>query len=59
MRALLPWIKINDNDRYARHLSDFSAVLDNVPKEQADYMESGLIAQSLSENPYSHVALDI
>lgn len=59
LKLMLPWMQIYDNDRYGRHLPDFVAVLDDLPAEQAAFMEDGMFAQSMTGNPYSCVALDI
>ena len=56
---MLPWMQIYDNDKYGRHLPDFTAVLDTLPLDQAAFMESGMFAQSMTGKPYSCVALDI
>ena len=59
LKLMLPWLQIYDNDKYGRHLPDFTAVLDNLTVEQARFMENGMFAQSLTGKPYSSVALDI
>lgn len=59
LNLMLPWIHIYGNDRYGRHLPDFIAVLESLPLIQTQFMESGIIAQSMTGKPYSCVALDI
>ena len=59
LKLMLPWIQIYDNDKYGRHLPDFTAVLESLPPSQAEFMESGMFAQSMTGKPYSSVALDI
>lgn len=59
LKLMLPWMHIYDNDRYGRHLPDFIAVLESLPQIQADFMESGMFAHSMTGKPYSCVALDI
>ena len=59
LNLMLPWMRIYDNDKYGRHLPDFTAVLDTLPEDQAAFMESGMFAQSMTGKPYSCVALDI
>ena len=59
LKLMLPLMQIYDNDKYGRHLPDFTAVLDTLPVDQAAFMESGMFAQSMTGKPYSCVALDI
>ena len=59
LKLKLPWLKVYGNDKYGRHLPDFIASLDNLSKEQEDFMERGMFAQSMTGNPYSCVALEI
>ena len=59
LNLMLPWMRIYDNDKYGRHLPDFTAVLDTLPEDQTAFMESGMFAQSMTGKPYSCVALDI
>lgn len=59
LKLMLPWMQIYDKDIYGRNLPDFIAVLDSLPHTQAQFMESGMFAQSMTGKPYSCVALDI
>ena len=59
LKLMLPWMQIYDNDKYGRRLPDFIAVLDSLPPSQAEFMESGMFAQSMTGKPHSSVALDI
>ena len=54
---MLPWLTVYGNSNYGRHLSDFTAAMDNLTEEY--FMENGMFAQSMTGNPYSCVALDI
>lgn len=40
LKLMLPLMQIYDNDKYGRHLPDFTAVLDTLPVDQAAFMES-------------------
>ena len=59
LKLMLPWMVAYDNTKYGRHLPDFSAVLEDLPDEQASFMQSGFFAQSMTGKPYSSLALDI
>ena len=54
-----PWLKAYDNNKYSCVLPDFCAILYSLPKEQDDFFEKGMFAQSMTGNPYSCVALQI
>ncbi|KAG7175326.1 BLOC-1-related complex subunit 6-like [Homarus americanus] len=58
LKLMLPWMTIYDNDKYGQYLPDFSAVLDNLQGEQAEYMENGLFAQFMTGKPYSFMWLE-
>ena len=59
LKLMRPWLKAYDNNKYSRVLPDFCAILYSVPKEQDDFLEKGMFAQSMTGNPYSCVALQI
>ena len=59
LKLMLPWMQIYDNNKYGRHLPDFTAVLDTLSVDQTAFMESAMFAQSMTGKPYSCVALDI
>ena len=59
LKLMLPWMKIYDNDKYGRHLPDFTAVLDTLPVDQAAFMEDAMFAQSMTGNPFSCVAVNL
>ena len=59
LKLMLPWMQIYDNDKYGRHLPDFTAVLESLTPSQEEFLESGMFAQSMTGKPYSSVALDI
>ena len=59
LKLMLPWLKVYGNDKYGRHLPDLVASLDSLTKEQEEFFERGMFAQSMTGKPYSCVALDI
>ena len=59
LKLMCPGLKAYDNNNYSRALPDFCAVLCSLPKEQEDFFEKVIFAQSMTGNLYSCVALQI
>ena len=58
MYMMLPWMKIYDNEKYARLLPDHWAYLCSLPDSQFEFL-SFHFSQSLSGNPHSGMPLDM
>lgn len=52
-------MKAYDNDRYGCYRPDCTAALDNLPDDEAAVIDCGMLAQSMTDKPYTCVALDI
>ena len=52
-------MKIYDNDKYGRWLTEFWLTISSFPEDKAIHMRNGLFAQSMTGNPYSCLPLDM
>lgn len=59
LRMMLPWLRIYDNDKYSRWLTEFWLEISSLPKENERYMREGLFSQSMTGKPYSCLPLDL
>ena len=57
-RAMLPWLKIYDNDKYGKWLQEFWLTMKTLPEEMSTLMPE-LFSQSMTGKSYSLLPLDL